>query len=489
MGYSTDEEKAAREAAKASIAEQVPGLLPAFEPSIQAVLPSLDLLPLSGAAKWDLGRWIRQGIASRFQSHSDSPEPDAEATHAADSREATVTVKEIAKILRSLEYLEDFTILADVLNIVSNCEDARVLNVAVDTINRYVDVFAAIGAAEDLFESFCQRREEIHAQMPVMKSLIVSLIDLGENLPDQASLVRRLRKVVLSYERKCAIAACSPVSDHMAEALQSTELNFADELEQVLASGSSMDRQILSRLFETVMSRIGLPGDESLSSVNLPELLTRLRSFDTKAFDQLMHGWLDKLLQSTTRPRLLDILPTLVSSGCTNLRAVVEQASFLLEGPGKVPQQGKLATDTLELLCSHAPLGHLSMHCGSVAQPSQRAYRFHKEQECIIRTHPSQLVLIIRATIRACTEGPSLTQLSARALISSSDGGSLLKDIMVRHPESLPELYQAFTAGPLVDQVKLAIDQLVNPGSEQGKQISPTMQPAMTRLTYARCST
>ena len=477
VGYSTDEEKILREAAKASIAEQVPGLFPASGPSSQAMLPSLDLRWLSGTVKWDVGRWIRQSIASRFQSLRHSPESEVKATPAADSREATMTVTEVARILQFLEYLEDFTILADVLNIVSDCEDARVLFVAVDTINRYVDVFAAIGAADDLFESFCERREETHAQMPDMKALVVSLIDLGENLPNQTSLVRQLRKVALSFERKCAIAACSPVSDHMAEALESTESNFVDELEQVLASGSSMDRQILSRLFETVMSRIGLPGDESLPSVNLSELLTRLRSFDTKAFDQLMQGWLDRLLQCTIRPRLLDILPTLISSGCTTLRAVVEQASFLLEGPGKMPPLGKLATDTLELVCSQAPLDHPSINRHVVGQLTQRVYRFRREQECIIRTHPSQLVMIIRATIRACTEGPPLTQLSARALISSSDCGSLLKDIMVRHPESLPHLSQAITVGPSVDQVKLAIDQLLNPCSEQGKQHSTSCNP------------
>ncbi|KAA6408073.1 MAG: RNA polymerase II mediator complex component Srb8 [Lasallia pustulata] len=467
VGYSTDDEKAAGETAKASIVEQVPGLLPLSEPSTQALLPSFDEIPLSGTARWDLGRWIRKGIASRFQSYRNGPEPDAKATHVGDSKEATITVEELTKILEFLEHLEDFSILADVLCIVTDCEDARVLNVAVDTINRHIDIFAAIGAADDLFERFCQRRDEIHAQMPVMKSLVVSLIDLGENLSSQASLVRQLRKLVLSYERKFTIAACSPVSDHMAEALQSTESNFADELEQLLARGSSMDRQILSRLFETVMSRIGLPGDESVASVNLSELLTRLRLFDTRAFDQLMHDWLDKLLQSPVRPRLLDVLPTLICSGCTTLRAVVDQASLLLGVPGQNPKAEKLATDTLELLCSPAPLDHLSMHCQSVVQTPQRAYRFRREQECIIRTHPSQLVLIVRATIIACTEGPPLTQLRARTLISSSEVGSLLKDIMVRHPESMPELYQAFTAGPLVDHVKLAIDQLLDPGSEQ----------------------
>lgn len=469
VGYSTDEEAAAEDAAKATIAEQLPGLFPTFEPSGQAVPPSLDLIPLSGTAKLDLGRWVRQGIASRFQPHRVSPEPDEKATHVADSRGATITVKEAANIFRFLEHLKDFTILADVLNITSDCDDVRVLNVAVDTINRYVDVFAAIGAADGLFEGFWQRREKIQAQMPFMKSLIVSLIDLGENLPKQAALVRQLRKVVLPSERRCAIAACSPVSDHMAEALQSAESNFADELEQVLASGSSMDRQIMSRLFETVMSRIGQPGNDSLLSVDLSELLSRLRLFDTRAFDQLMHSWLDKLLQSTIRPRLLDILPTLISSGCTTLWAVVEHASSLLEGSGKIFKEGKLATDTLELLSFPAPLDRLSMHGHSIGQPSQRAYRFRKEQECIIRTHPSPLVVIIGATIRVCTEGLPVTQSSARALISSSDVGNLLRDMMIHHPKSLPELYQAFTAGPLVDQVKLAIDQLLNPGSEKGE--------------------
>ena len=486
VGYSIVEEEATIDTAKRNIAEQIPGFFAGSEPSFQITLPSLELRRLGGTVKWDLGRWVRQAVASRFQANRTSSDTDTKETVLADSSDSVITLQQLAKIRKVLEDLEDFTILADVLSIVSECEDARILNLAVDTVNQYVDVFAAIGAADDLFGSVCQRHEEIRAQMPVMKSLIVSLIDLGEDLPNQTLPVRQLRKVVLSYERKCAIAACSPVSDHMAEALQSTESNFADEFEQVLASGSSMDKQTLSRLFETAMGRMRPSKDESLSSVNLPELLARLRSFDTKAFDQLMQGWLDSLLQSTSQPRLLLTLPTLISGGCTTLRAVMDQASILIEGPRKIQHCGKVATDMLELLCSNAPVDPLSTEYQSLVQPSQRAYRFRKEQDLFIRTHPSQLLLIIRATIRACADPQSSTQASARALISSTDGRGLLRDLMVRHPESVDELGQAFKPGASIDQVKLAIHQLVDPGSEQGKQ--HLRQIAVTRLIHLRCS-
>lgn len=270
---------------------------------------------------------------------------------------SAITVVQLWSVRSILEGFRDYSILADILNIASSSDDQEVLASVADIVNYNFDIFSAIGAASDLFERLTEQNRYIIVGRPPNKPLLVSLIDLGAHFPAQSQTVQQLCGQLALCEQKSAVAAYSPVSDHIAEALQSAESNFNDEFEQLLTSGTSMDKQTMTRLFGTVMKRIEYAWDQSDDeSHNLGMLCSRLRIFDSKHFDSLMLVWLEGLLLSTSRPELNKALSPLITAGCLSLRAVVACARTLVDGaqPKKARDTvGRALVDILELI---APL-------------------------------------------------------------------------------------------------------------------------------------
>ena len=252
------------------------------------------------------------------------------------------------------ECFQDYSILADVLNLGSRSNDPEVLASVADTINYHFDIFSAIGAAPDLFERLTDQNRSITAGRTPSKTLLVSLIDLGTHFPARSQTFQQLCGQLALCDQKSAVAACSPVSDHIAEALQSAESNFNDEFEQLLTSGTSMDKQTMTRLFSTVMKRIEYAWDRSDDeSCDLGLLCSRLRNFDSKHFDSLMLVWMERLLPSRSRPPLKRALLPLISAGCLTLRAVAACARTLLDGAQQKEARDGVArvmVDMLELI-------------------------------------------------------------------------------------------------------------------------------------------
>lgn len=272
---------------------------------------------------------------------------------------SAITVDQFCYVRSILEDIQDFAILADVLNIASSSYDHNVLASIADTINYLFDIFSAIGAASDLFQSLIQQNRSVTASRPPVKLLLVSLIDLGARFPGEAQTVRQLCGQLAICEQKSAVAACSPVSDHMAEALQSAESNFNDEFEQLLTSGTSMDKQTMARLFGSIMKRIENAWDHLEDETNnLGFLCSRLRVFDRKHFDGLMLVWVDGLLLSRTRPALVWALLPLISAGCLSLRTVVSCSRMLPEATRQEEARclmARVAVDMLELIVQYDP--------------------------------------------------------------------------------------------------------------------------------------
>lgn len=270
---------------------------------------------------------------------------------------SAITVEQLWFIRNILEAFQDYSILADVLNLTSSSNDQETLASVADTVNYHFDIFSAIGAASDLFERLIERHRSLTAGRPPNKALLVSLIDLGARFPARSQTIQQLCGQLALCEQKSAVAACSPVSDHIAEALQSAESNFNDEFEHLLTSGTSMDKHTMTRLFNTVVKRIEHAWEHSDDEIgNLGVLCSRLRIFDSKHFDGLMLVWAESLLISTSRLDLKRALSPMISAGCLSLRAVVACARTLIDGPKQKEARDKHAQVTVDMLDLIAPL-------------------------------------------------------------------------------------------------------------------------------------
>lgn len=357
IGASAASEDRAVIAIKARIATQIQDLFPTSKFPAYHQLQNCDAWQPSQTVKSAVGRWIRQAVASRFpihgiQSKSDSGSDEFSHTGNGDSSLTAISCEHFQSVRIVLEDFEDFSILADIIKICCSCEDLKVLTAATDTVNHHVDIFMAIGAVDDLFQSLYRRYEETRSQKAFEWPFVESLVDLGTHLPRSAGEVRNLRRALLHHEQVSGAAACSPISDHMAEALQSGESAFADEVEQVLSSGTSMDQQTLKQMFGTITKRLqtSWADPRQCPSINFAEILLRLRNFGADTFEELVRDWLDDLLLFTRRPTLSRILPPFICTAAITLKTVLDRMIIHLTGTVTTSHVAALGLDGLELL-------------------------------------------------------------------------------------------------------------------------------------------
>jgi mediator of RNA polymerase II transcription subunit 12, fungi type len=354
-GFSVEEEAMATTAAKDTISALIPDL---FGDSVS--LASKDehkitqLQRLSRTVKSGIGLWLREHVASHLvQGAPLGPKNWRDLTHTEVGISA-LTPSQFMLIRQVLEAIDDYSILADITKIASSSDNSIVLASIADTIHYNSETFSAIGAAKHCFGLLLERHNALKPRRPAEKFLIVSMIELSTKLAEQDSTTLQLKGDLLSCDPQTAVAACSPVSEHMIDTLPSLDGDFNEEFEKLLSSGNSMDIQALTRLFETVVARMMSGwGDVDQQPQSFALLLTRLRVFDPSSFDELMKGWVTRVLVMTSRLPLREALAPLISAGCLTLRDAVACSRDLVldknikEEPSKITD---ISIETLQLL-------------------------------------------------------------------------------------------------------------------------------------------
>jgi mediator of RNA polymerase II transcription subunit 12 len=233
-----------------------------------------------------------------------------------------LTLDEFFTIRNTLEGYGDLSMLADVLSDAANSDDVLVLASAVDTLNRHFDCFCVIGASADLFRKFFEAFLRVRQNGQFLHDLTFALIEVGHRLPGEMNTVVALRQEFSKSDRKFAVAACSPVSDHMADALNDANPSFNDEMDQFLSSGNSMDESTLMSVFQKLIQQLELCDNPAkFQSSAVCHHLMQLRSFNPKQFDLLLIRWIEGLFRSSNRPKLATVLAPLIGIGCVTLPA------------------------------------------------------------------------------------------------------------------------------------------------------------------------
>lgn len=273
---------------------------------------------------------------------------------------SALTPDEFYGVRDILEGFEDLSMLADVLKTASDSDDAIVLAAATDTLNYHFDSFCAIGATTDLFRRFVEAYARLKSVGIASLDLVFSLIELGLRMPSEFNTVALLRQELSRMENRSAMAASSPVSDHMPDAFNETDPFFYEKLDQLLSSGNGMDEATLDMIFNMLTKHLLSGGNQGkLSANNTCRYLAQLRSFLPKHFDLLLVRWICAVLKSPSRPTLSKILAPLIGVGCVTLQAFVSLLKSVAQQSEAVapiiPNMTELQTDLLELLVPVEP--------------------------------------------------------------------------------------------------------------------------------------
>ncbi|KAH7304963.1 hypothetical protein B0I35DRAFT_146295 [Stachybotrys elegans] len=300
-----------------------------------------------------------------------------------------------------MESTEDFTMFSEILKHCSKATNPEVLAFCADTINANLQVFLAVGAAENLFDGLLQRlRTTSQSQSIVIRPLLASLASLAERLPGREQMGKQLLEELLQNDRSHAIDACSPVSDNMVSQMQSDEGEVSEEIEKLLVSGNSIDPSTMNRLFRNIVPRLEAGWNKMDESRRVfAVLLTRLRIFDTQHFDKLMSDWVSHVRSLKTRPELVELFPLLLSLGCLSVPALLRTANVSApkvddgnpEQWANVRGSATYLQELLTLMIMELPK--------STALAADEVYRFQIQQQSVISEHPTGLVQLVRNAI------------------------------------------------------------------------------------------
>lgn len=319
-GFSVDHEATQIESVKSYVALRIPTVCdPAAESHVIPTVPHLTAL--SWSIKSEISLFLKQKTAklSSRNRGSDSRSAGQSVPFAA------ITDVEFRQIRMICEDLEDLSILVEIIKLCVVSDDEELLASLADTICFHLDAFSAIGALADLHSRLIQAYQSMRANHRLPRQFIFSLISLATIVSSSGVSLSSLQQDMARGDRSLAIAACSPVSDGMAESLQQAGPAFTEEFEAVLSTGNRMEQQTMAQLFKLLAERLdkGHHQNQAESDKILCGLYARLRIYRIAQFDSLIDAWLQRLV-NTADSRLKQLLPLLISTGCVSFQTCVE---------------------------------------------------------------------------------------------------------------------------------------------------------------------
>ncbi|KAK2878232.1 hypothetical protein FQN49_001033, partial [Arthroderma sp. PD_2] len=460
-GVSVDDETRQILQIKAKFLQRYPDIFTekAGTSHVETMDADVDWVNLTWTVKSEVSHWVREQVAVKIQ----TPVQPSSKTAAP----IMLTPDQFYSLRDTLERMDDLSILADILKLLSQSTDPTLLASATDTLNYHFPSFTSIGATTDLFQSFATSYSKLSKTEAHVQDLIVALLDVAIVIPSEVTTVAVLRRDLVRYEKKSAMAASSPVSEHMADTLNPVNPTFSGMLDQLLASGNCMDDATLIRIFDLLIQKLETGKAEiSLSSSEAARYLAQLRLFNPKTFDGLMIKRVVEIIRASPRPNLSEFLPPLIGVGCITFPAFFGLVKKLLEtdkeGEKSVPDVMQLRLDMLSVLGLERVDGR--------AVPDLVFYRFKIARQEFILKNCCGIVSTIRDAIMDAPTSHSAFDGSLQEQWNSSIF-PLLCEIIVRHSnvakdECVKWVTEKFPTG--VRLLTLTLDSLLGVGSGNG---------------------
>ncbi|KAK3330494.1 hypothetical protein B0H66DRAFT_489989 [Apodospora peruviana] len=349
----------------------------------------------SRALKAEIGCWLRATLSL-----------DAEQREKEGTEGPEISPSIFIAIRTVLEAAEDFSMLADILKLLTNYSNIEVLAAVCDTFNRHLLVFSAIGSSRSLFTNLHKRLRDIARDRgTAARPLLASLVSLAPRIPGLGELASQLKRDLALSDKHNPVDACSPVSDNMASRLQD-DGDLHEEIEKLLASGTSLDRNTMDRLFQTVVTRLQTYWAKANDKQRVySALLTRLRIFDMQNFDTLMIKWLFYLRTLGNRPSILRIFPLLVCVGCLSMSTILATTSESFGARGsRLPVQGAPGPQVVHMTYRTRYMQEvLQLFMAPISQDDligpEECYRFAILQDQALRESPKELLSLIRLAL------------------------------------------------------------------------------------------
>ncbi|KAL5041411.1 hypothetical protein BDW71DRAFT_217877 [Aspergillus fruticulosus] len=426
-GVPVNEESSTIECLKSSISQRLPNIFRGVTSNI--IYNHLSQPNLTWAIKSEVSMWIRQGVAKHLK---DTTRKIIGRSLSLDSKISALTPEEFYCVREILERFGDCSILADVLKQAIECDDNTLLASASDTVNYHFDALSIIGATSDLFRGLVGSYARLKRFGNLGLDFVFSLIELGLRFPDESGTVSLLRQDLARIESKSALAAPSPLSDHIPTTFNEVDASFQEKLDQLLSCGNGLDESTIGSIFNSLTNILTYgSGTAKLSAEDACRYLAYLRPFNPKYLDGMLVRYVCGLLKSSPRPRMSQILPPLIGVGCVTIHSfvlLVNKLSTSGQTTGAIADLDGLRLDLLELLIPQEE-----------SSADMVAYRFRLAQQEFFAKYPDEILNIINDALPLFDSISPSAKLGSRRVDFPACTAALLRNLLAQNSNLVPE--------------------------------------------------
>ncbi|KAF2176168.1 hypothetical protein K469DRAFT_678997 [Zopfia rhizophila CBS 207.26] len=474
-GYSVESEDQMLDDAQDAIQQQIPNLFDMAPLVNQPV--DINMANLSSTVRLELSLWLRQQVAANVEIVDRqvaklyplcnllmSYRVPTNNSSVESALVCTISAHDFHIVRAYVEEFGDLSILADIIGVVATTLDCDVLTSVADTLHYHHKAFGAIGAFNPLFQKAAMRYAAIRTVRFPDRELLIALADLSRTAQADAQLTQLLAYDLSRCEQKNSVAACSPVSDNMTEVMHNTPMDTDDEIDRILSSGTSMDQQIMTRVFGKITLKLEEQvAKNSVQSDGYASWFYRLRGFDEKAFDKLLTEWLSSLLMNHQGKLVLAGLPPLITSGCLTLSQFLATSRRCISNKKSSNEEAAMRM-CVEVLNALLPSEHLNRLC----QP-QDAYRYRLEQRKFCQDSDGQVLQFIRETVESCSSQLSPTlDAQISSLLSSNRLRTIIRQFAVIDVQRLSKalgIGMQSVSEAVSSRIKSLLDGLLDPAN------------------------
>jgi mediator of RNA polymerase II transcription subunit 12, fungi type len=258
-----------------------------------------------------------------------------------------------------LEELGDHPILADILCITIPTAPYNILTAICETLDYHSVSIAAIGALVGLMSTLTERYLSLRTERLPDRRFLTAALELCSTVQVEPTLVQILKGDLQRIELQASAAVCSPASDNIVSITQSSSVETDDDIDRMLSSGTSMDEQIMGRMFTRISSRFS---DEIIKDSRKIAVFTnwfpRLRAFDEKTFDTLAQEWIYGLFLEQKQAIFQAAIPILLISSCLTFEDLVACSNKILPVLARRSRiaAAKMAKEVAMLLLPFSPI-------------------------------------------------------------------------------------------------------------------------------------
>ncbi|KAL9600608.1 MAG: hypothetical protein Q9219_003041 [cf. Caloplaca sp. 3 TL-2023] len=437
---------------------------------------SLGLYHETIAVKSSIGHWIWQVLVLGLRAQQAIIHGSIQKTKSEYLQYSINNYRDFRAFLSLLEEIEDFRTMAVMFMHFSISKNLQVLTGIAITVNHYLDIFVAIGAADTLLRRLSQRRA-IRSDQLIAAPLKNALLDLRARLPKSPIESRVLLKDLQMGDLKLSVAVRSPISEHMAEALQhndsATLSAYTDEVEQLLASGTSMDQHLLSRIFESIWRRFEVTWVDTVhASVATASLISRLASVDASEVNELTTLSVDNTLASAPRPKLARFGIPLVCSRSVSLEHLLCRSLLRLQKEEGSAQYHNLLAESLELLIADRQRADSSIR--------SLYYRFYAEQQRFLHDFSPTMVSILQLVLHNAHLAPKESIIHIANLLDDTRFLSLLRALPNLDVPPFERIYRVFGSIVALDGAAQTLSTIMS--STAGKVMDISLQSQIALL-------